>query len=187
MFVRHVWWLCSWGILHGDAMCCGGSRYISAYNTFLIRRTQYSSPHSWSAITSQHSDLSMPSNCIAGFFNPFWSHGSYYPCPAGTYANALGSTACSLCPAGKFSGMQAGSTSCSDCPRATQAGAASCAISTLQLPRLEISIIRLFSKNDLFMSLCVVISGWKLCGGPAPYGFGLCRSPSRCVRHHNSC
>ena len=61
-----------------------------------------------------------------GFFNPFPSHGSYYACPIGTYADTLGSTACSACPVGTYTATQSGATACSNCLLSLYHGAASC-------------------------------------------------------------
>ena len=63
-----------------------------------------------------------------GFFNPYSAHGSYYPCPTGTFASAPGSSVCTACPAGKFSAAQLGATACSsNCTLSVLPGAASCA------------------------------------------------------------
>ena len=68
----------------------------------------------------------------AGFFNPFASHGSYYPCPAGSFASAPGASACTLCPAGTFSAAQFGATTCRECALALRPGAASCVVGEFQ-------------------------------------------------------
>lgn len=63
-----------------------------------------------------------------GFFNPYSAHGSYYPCPTGTFASAAGSSACTACPVGKFSAAQHGATACSsNCTVSVYPGAALCA------------------------------------------------------------
>ena len=64
---------------------------------------------------------------LAGFYNPYKSHGSYYPCPAGTYASSPGSSACTACAVGRFSPEMLGATSCSsNCSLAVLPGAAWC-------------------------------------------------------------
>ena len=84
-------------------------------------------------LLARHTSLLAVFDCCVvllwlGFFNPYSAHGSYYPCPTGTFASAPGSSACTACPAGKFSAAQLGATACSsNCTLSMLPGAASCA------------------------------------------------------------
>ena len=61
-----------------------------------------------------------------GYYNPYTSHGSFYPGQPGTYS-AAGASACSLCPVGTYT-TAFGSSACIACTLSisTVAGAAIC-------------------------------------------------------------
>jgi len=113
-------------VLIGTGMVCAPGKYFSGSSCVMSPAGNHTICHS-EVLRLTYALLSHFFLGLQGAFTPYTSHGSYYPCPPGTYSTTLGASACTMCPVGTYSSL-AGATACSSCliSQSTLPGAAMC-------------------------------------------------------------